>query len=99
MHNAVLILELAVNLEELSSRHQDALAFVELGMDDDVGDAGFVFHGQEDEAQGRAGTLTGYDRTGGTDSLAVRLLLQFACGEDADALQLSTTISHRVRAG
>ncbi len=48
--DAVLILQLAVDLEELAAGDEDAVGFIELRVDDDVGDAGFVLHGEEDEA-------------------------------------------------
>jgi hypothetical protein len=69
--DSVLILELAVDFKEFGSGDEEALALLELGRDDDVGDAGFIFHGEEDEAHGGAGALAGDDASGGGDESSV----------------------------
>lgn len=65
MDDAVLILEFAGDEEEFFAGDEETVAVVEVGVDDDVGDAGFVFQGEEDEAESGAGALAGYDATGG----------------------------------
>ncbi len=80
--DAVLVLEFAVDFEELAAGDEEAFAVVEVGVDDDVADAGFVFHGEEDEAEGGAGALPGDDGSGGGDEAAVGLLEELLGGED-----------------
>lgn len=67
MDDAVLYLQCAFDVEEARARNEDAFALEEVGGDDDVGNAGFVFHGEEDEAFGGAGALTGNYASGGAD--------------------------------
>ena len=74
--DAVLILEFAGNEEELLAGDEQAVAVIEVGVNDDVGDAGFVFKGKEDEAEGGAGALTGDDAAGGRNAAAVRGLVE-----------------------
>jgi len=67
VNNSVLILERAFNQEESVARHNDAVLLEYIGCEDDVGDAGFVFEGEKDEALGCAGALACDDAAGDAD--------------------------------
>lgn len=67
--------------------------------DDDVGDAGFVFHGEKDEAFGGAGALAGDDAAGGSDPFAVAMGAEFFSGEDLLRAEFFATVTHGMAAG
>ena len=67
VNNSVLILERAFDQEEAIARYCDAVLLEYIGCEDDVGDAGFVFEGEKDEALGCAGALAGDDAAGDAD--------------------------------
>ena len=69
MNHAVLILERPFDQQEAAAGDDDAVALEDIGGEDDVGDAGFIFEGEEDEALGRAGPLACDDATGDADGL------------------------------
>jgi hypothetical protein len=56
--NAVLILERAIDAEELSARHRHAVPFIQLRIDDCVRNTRLIFETKEDEALGCARTLS-----------------------------------------
>ena len=58
------VLQCSFVQKEASICHQRTVPLVQLRIDDRVGDAGFIFDGKEDEAVGRAGSLSG-NHTGG----------------------------------
>jgi hypothetical protein len=96
--NAVLILEGAIDAEELSARHRDAVPFIQLWIDDGVRDARFVFEAKEDEALGCTGTLSSDHRSCDTGIRSVRHPAQ-ACGrQHTSGIHLCPVICHRVRA-
>ena len=96
MDDAVLILEFAGDEEEFFAGDEESVAVVEVGVDDDVGDAGFVFEGEEDEAEGGAGALAGDDATGGGDSAAVGGVVELGCGEDVGGGEIGAAEGHWV---
>jgi len=55
--DAVLVLQHALDQQKRRLDDDQAIGGVEIGPDDDVGDAGFVFEGEEDEALGGARAL------------------------------------------
>ena len=67
VNDAVLILQLSSNGEKAAARDDEAVRLKDIGRDDDVGDAGFIFEGEKDEAFGGARALTGDDSSGDTD--------------------------------
>lgn len=70
--HAVLVLEATEDTEERFLHDDEAEFLEELGIDDDVGDAGFVFEADEDDAFGGAGTLAANDGPGDSQGLVVR---------------------------
>ena len=69
---------------------------IKIWMDDDVGNAGFIFHGKEYKAEGCTGALTGDDATGSGDTTAVRLSEEFFGAEDACGTEVGAAIGHGV---
>ena len=55
--HAVLILKRAFDTQELSARDRNAIPFVEIGMDDGIGNSGLIFETQEDKAGRRSEAL------------------------------------------
>jgi len=76
MNNPVLILEPAVDLEKLPSRHQNPFLFIELRVYDNIRNAGFVLHRKKDKAQRRPWPLPSNDRSSRANKLAISLSLQ-----------------------
>jgi hypothetical protein len=60
-----------------------AVLFESSGPNDDVGDAGLIFKGREDNAGRRARPLTYKDETRNLDALAVAALLEIGTAENA----------------
>ena len=79
VNNSVLILELAYDQEKSVACYNDAVLLEYIGCEDDVGDAGFVFEGEKDEALGCAGALSGDDAAGNADRLIAAFLHEFFC--------------------
>lgn len=75
--------DLAVDAEQAGADDFAALAFHELGADDDVGEAGFVLEGDEHRAFGGAGALAAGDDAGGADELAVGAVGDLPGGDEA----------------
>jgi len=57
MDHTVLVLERAFDPQEPIARDCDAVLLEYIGREDDIGDPGLVFEGEEDEAFGGAGAL------------------------------------------
>ncbi len=64
VHDLSFALQYAEDAEEAGGEEFAALAFGEVGVDDDVGEAGFVLERQEDDAAGGAGALAAGDDAG-----------------------------------
>src|SRR5579875_391314 len=94
--DAVLILELAGDEQEFFAGDEQAVAFVEIGVDDDVGDASLVLHGKKDEAEGGAGALAGDDAAGGGDAAAVGGVEELFGAEDAGGVEVGAAKGHGV---
>ena len=69
VNHAILILEWPFDQQKFAARDQQAVAVVEIRCDDDISDAGFVFHGKEDEAFGCARALASNDAASGARAL------------------------------
>jgi len=79
VNNSVLILERAIDQEKSVASNDNAVLLEYIGCEDDVGDAGFVFEGEKDEALGCAGALAGDDAAGDADGLIAASLNEFFC--------------------
>ncbi len=85
--------------EKAAARDDDPVALEDIGRKDDVGDAGFIFEREEDEALGGAGALPGDDAAGDADRAIVAAAQQVVCRENAFAAQGRAMIGHGMRAG
>jgi len=94
---AALHLKSSFDIEEASAGDDDSIALEEIGSDDYVCDASFVFERQEDEALGSAGTLTSDDTAGDADVAVVFELREFVCGSVTFSAEMRTMICDRVR--
>src|SRR5581483_8829753 len=92
----VLILEGSFDEQEAAAGDGDHVAFVEVGRDDYVGDAGLVFHGNKDETLGCTRALTSDYASGGTDPLAVTMMVELFGGEDSLAAKSGSAVGHGV---
>jgi hypothetical protein len=97
--DAVLILEFAGDEQETRAGDDDAVRLENIGGDDDVGDSGFVFKREEDEAFGGAGALAADYSACGADWLLGACGFEFGGREDAEAAEALALIGHGVRAG
>ena len=79
MDHTVLVLERAFDQEKSVASNDKTVLLEYIGCEDDVGDAGFVFEGEKDEALGCAGALAGDDAAGGADGLIATSLNEFFC--------------------
>src|ERR1700744_5020956 len=92
--DVVLILQGAFDQQEAAAGDEQAVAVVQVGSNDDIGDAGFVFHGDEDEAFSGARALAGDDASGGADVFAIAAGFQLLGREDVAAAQFGATVVH-----
>ncbi len=88
VHDFSFALQHAEDAEEAGGEEFAALAFGEVGVDDDVGQPGFVFDGQEDDAAGGAGALAAGDDTGAAGGAVVFQGAQGCGGEVALGIQV-----------
>ena len=79
VNNSVLILERAIDQEKSVASNDNAVLLEYIGCEDDVGDAGFVFEGEKDEALGCAGALARDDAAGDADGLIATSTYEFFC--------------------
>src|SRR5579859_5653630 len=87
VNNSILILEWPFNQQEFATRDQQAVLVVEVRPDDNIGDAGFVFHGKEDEALGCARALASNDTASGAHEVTILTGAQLFGGQDVAATQ------------
>ena len=93
MHYLAFHLQLPIDAEQRGAEQFAALFFDQPGLDDDVGQAAFVFQRDEDDAGRGARTLAADDDTGGADQGAVAAGAQVrgrqeaALGEDEAVLK------------
>ncbi len=90
MDDTILVLESSMHEEESAACHKQAVVVVEVGMDDDVRDARFVFQAEEDKAKSRAWALASDDRTCMSDIALIRSGVKFCLRKDACGSQLIT---------
>ena len=87
----------AGHLDETGAQDEGAVAFEDLRPDDDVGGAGLVLDGHEDDALGRAGPLADQDEAGDRDPAARAQALQPFVGDDPQGLEVAAHEAHRMR--
>ena len=83
MHDLAFALHLSEDAEQACAQQLAALPFDQPGVHDDVGQAGFVFQGDKNDATGGARSLPAGDHSGGTQELAVGCGAQLAGGNKA----------------
>ena len=83
VQNFALAFDAAIGLEEAGGASL-RVAGEDVGTDDEVGDAGFVFEGDEDHAAGGAGALADQDQSGDAHPSVV-FVDQFCGGDDFSA--------------
>src|ERR1700677_635451 len=71
MDDAILILQRPFRQDEFAAGHDQALPFVEIRCDDDVRDAGFVFHREKDETLCGSRPLPRNDASSGSYNLTI----------------------------
>jgi len=79
---AGLIWQRAGNEQETGAGDDHAVALEDIRSKDHIGDAGFIFERQEDEAFGGAGTLAGDDTAGDADLALIGSMQQIDGRED-----------------
>lgn len=94
----VLILQLALDEQELLVDDDHMVSREELRRDDGIGDAGFVLEAQKNKTLRGARALTGDHRSGNADMSPVRELGQLDGGANALALQCGAMVGHGMRA-
>ena len=92
MNHAILILQRAFCKDELAACDDQALPFIQIGCDDDIGDAGFVLHRKKDEPLGCAGPLPCDDAACGPHKFTIFTSSQFLRGKNALPAQFRTPI-------
>lgn len=75
MDDAVLILQCTFGKDELAACNHQPLPLIEVGRDDDIGDASFVFHRQKNKSHSRTGPLTSDDAASRPNENAVLAVL------------------------
>ena len=79
VNNSVLILKRTFDQEESVTSNNNAVLLEYIWCEDDVGDAGFVFKGEKDEALGSARALAGNHTAGDADGLIAVSKSEFHC--------------------
>ncbi len=94
MNHAILVLQVPFGEDKFAARDHEPVAFVQVRSDDHVGDAGFVFHRDEDKTMCCAGPLSGDNASGSSDESAMRMFLQLFSGEHPLSPQFLSAIRH-----
>ena len=87
MGDDALALQAAVDADQAGAEDLAAVSFELVRPDDDIGDTGLVFQGQEDHPLGGAGALTDQHQPGDNDSRIVRGAQQLTIWQDAFGCQ------------
>jgi len=96
MNYPILILQNALRQQKLASHDGQPLPFVEIGRHDDVRNAGFIFHREEDKTLGRTGPLACNDTPRRFDVLAIPTAAKLCGREHISRPQFLASIVHRV---
>ena len=86
MDDVIDVLQRAFEEKELALNDRGAIALENIRRDDDVGNAGFVFEAEEDEAFCGAGTLSCDDTSGNANPATVGDTCQIARAENTQRL-------------
>src|SRR5260370_24376066 len=95
MDDALLALQAAAAIEEGGAERGAAEAFEDGGPDDQIGDPGLVFEGDEDDAVGAARALPDQDEPGDRQAPTDRQGSQIGGGDEAFARQLGAQEGER----
>jgi len=79
----ILILQNAFDHEKAFGDQQKAIFVEQVGMDDRIGDSGFIFEAEEEKAFGGAGTLASDDAASDAEALTVSEGFERRGGADA----------------
>src|SRR5258708_21112503 len=96
MNDAVLILQWAFSLNELSACDDQPLTFIQIRRNDDIGNSCLVFHRQEDEAHRWSGALPRNDHPCSLHIVAVFECPQIFGGRYPVPAECIPAICHRV---
>ena len=97
MNDVVDVLQRTFEEKELALNDRGAIALEDIRRDDDVGNTGFIFKAEEDEAFRGAGTLPRNDAAGNANPAAVGDACQIARAQNAQRVQFLAAIGHRMR--
>src|ERR1017187_4768081 len=89
MDDLALALDAAVDRQHPGRKDYAALPFIEFWPDHEIGDAGLVLDGDEDDAFRRARHLPHEHETGGPEPASIAGLHGLGAGDDALAVQVS----------
>src|ERR1700722_4260022 len=92
VNDSVLVLQRTFYQNKFAPCDHDTLPFIKIRSDDDIGNAGFIFHGEKDEALSCAGALSCNDTTGCAHIFSVLVIAQLRGGQYLHRMQLFTTI-------
>lgn len=95
---AVLMLQDTVDHEEGRTDHGRSLAIVEIGPDDDVGDAGLVFEREKHKAFGGSRTLPRDHHAGHAHTAAVACAREIHGAQHTTQREIPPVQRHRMRA-
>ena len=96
MHHGSLALDAPAHGEQPRPEQDAPLALVELGPDDDIGDAGLVLERDEKDALGGAGPLAREHEPGYGQDAAIGRVHRVGAGDDAAACQIGAQEGDRV---
>ena len=77
MDYVVLVLEQAFNKKKFAACDHRPIPIIKIGRNDDIGDAGFVFHRNKNKPLGRAWSLPGDDATSHAHKFSIAAGSQF----------------------
>ena len=97
--DTILILEWSFDHEESGARDDDSILLEDVGRQDDVCDAGFVFEREKDKPFGGAWALTRDDTARDPYCAIAGAAFELLCGENALLAEFSAPVSHGVRTG
>jgi len=92
----VFVFHPSANLDQPRTHHDLAIALHRVRPDDEIGDAGFVFDGDEDHALGRTGALADQYDTGEAHRRALLAVLEIGGAQQAACAQRSAQEAHRM---
>ena len=82
MNHTILILQRTLCENELAACDNKTLPLIQIGCDDDIGDASFVLHRQKDKTHRCTWPLPCDDATGGSNKFTISTTPQFFRGKN-----------------